>query len=233
MGNYQKRFECSKFWSGIMKFLILNTLLLLNLFGNMAVYANLNSCKYGNKGEYGDDTPISLIEGKELGIIMPKQTLENRLKKYDDNGYIIQGYCKEQMKYCQKIDIAKYINLSNDIKIVRKFYVGVEGEAIDFFSYTFNKSYKQPQYPDKHTITETEKKDVIKLLSVVVDDTEKANQLFDELYQGYRKNLEEDCQYSIHRIAYAVEYDGKLFELSGYVYGERSAVSQITTLRIK
>lgn len=99
----------------------------------MAVYANLNSCKYGNKGEYGDDTPISPIEGKELGIIMPKQTLENRLKKYDDNGYIIQGYCKEQMKYCQKIDIAKYINLSNDIKMVRKFYVSVEGEAIDFF----------------------------------------------------------------------------------------------------
>lgn len=67
----------------------------------------------------------------------------------------------------------------------------------------------------------------------MVNDTEKANQLFDELYQGYRKNFEEDCQYSIHRIAYAVEYDGKLFELQGKVYGDTSIFNQIVKLSIK
>lgn len=67
----------------------------------------------------------------------------------------------------------------------------------------------------------------------MVDDTEKANQLFDELYQGYRKNFEEDIQYAYNVVAYAVEYDGKLFELQGKVYGDTSIFNQIVQLSIK
>lgn len=181
MGNHQKRFEFVKSRSNAMKPFILNMFLFFGVFVNMA-YAAPYPYKYDNRRPYRVQLPQHPMAERELGVIMSKQTLENRLKKYDDNGYIIQGYCKWKMEYCQKIDIVKYINPSNDIKRVHRFYFGMKDGYINGLLYSFHKPYDEPQYPDKHTITETEKKDVIKLLSVVVDDTEKANQLFDELY---------------------------------------------------
>lgn len=213
-----------------MKFLIPIMILLSSLFANV-VYAY--PYKYDNRSPYRVELPKHPMATRKIGIIMSKQTLEHRLKKYDDNGYIIQEYCRTRMEYCQEIGITKYINSSNDIKRVHRFDIGVEDEVIDYLSYAFNKPYKEPQYPDKHTITATEKADVIKLLSIVVDDEKKANELFDELYQGYRKNFEEDIQYAYNVIAYAIEYDGKLFELKGNVYGYTSIVNQIVLLQIK
>lgn len=86
-----------------MKFLIL--LLLSSFFANMA-YAY--PYKYDNRSPYRVELPQHPMAERELGVIMSKQTFENRLKKYDDNGYIIQEYCKWIMEYCQEIDIKKY-----------------------------------------------------------------------------------------------------------------------------
>lgn len=150
-----------------------------------------------------------------------REKLMERLKKY--NLY-------------ERIDGINGISESGGILVEKgdkdnsKIYITIGSYGIIYIQYDF--LYAQ----NTHQISKDAKSDIIKLINIVIDNDQKAHQLFDELYQQYQDNLRNNNILENNMVVADVEYSQRLFELQGTVYKDKDNpncnISRIETLII-
>ena len=154
--------------------------------------------------------------------LVDKKDLYARIQKYDSKEYFLEYIYAHDNNW----DTKPKRSLPPYLKMQK--YAAYTGSHLSGIDYTFDESRDiRKDLQNTHIITDEERADIIMLINLAIDDTQKANEIFNELYAQYLykvKNPEiwHHCDWS-PVFAY-VEYQGIYFQLIGTLYKDYETI---------
>lgn len=125
----------------------------------------------------------------DKSVLVYQDELLKRIAKYDTHGYLhwyemFYGGMTPRIARLPKTQVSIVISNQSNHDPRPKDLIGAY--------YDLQSRQDEPdrrQLTDQHSLTPSEREDILLLINLVIDDNTKANQILDELYAQYRQNL--------------------------------------------
>lgn len=162
--------------------------------------------------------PITLTDKmrkKSQGVIMTNNLLRNKLNKYNFDT-LFDG---DQINN-EKVTFDGFGSLYYDSKTSQNFVVFrmTQGFSLQYFDYIFE---NHKVLPNQKLLSETDKQEIMTLISIITDDLVKSEQILFNLERTYQQKIDKKYFLTQNTIVANVESHGRLFELRG-VYSVKS-----------